>query len=65
MPASGSWSGCSSDLVLDVGQSVTFQIAFAPAAVKPLDVNLTIVSNGASPHFEVALYGMALPGPTG
>ncbi|MCL5447233.1 MAG: hypothetical protein M1350_07535 [Actinobacteria bacterium] len=62
MPASGNWSGCSTDLVLDVGQSATFQVAFAPKAVTPLDVNLTIVTNGSSSYYDMALYGMGVAG---
>ena len=66
MPASGgNWSGCNTDLVLDVGQSATLQVAFTPKAVTPLDVNLTIVSNSASPYYDVAIYGMALSAPGG
>jgi hypothetical protein len=61
MPATGgSWTGCASDVVLDVGQSATFQVAFAPKAVTPLDVNLTIVTNSSSPYYDVALYGMGM-----
>ncbi len=59
MPASGgNWSGCNSDPVLDAGQSVTFQVAFAPGSTGSRYANLTVVGNDTNPYTDIALYGV-------
>ena len=52
-------SSCASDpIVLNTGQSVTFQVAFAPGSTGSRDANLTIVSNDTNPYTDIALYGV-------